>query len=212
MADFDNISRQFEKMLELGSATVCEAQDSRGVIEGGITSIDSSMKMAGPAVTVDMAPGDNLMIHRALLETKPGDILVIDCKGYLSAGVWGDVLTEQAVVNKLAGVIVNGAVRDTQPIKDMKFPVFAKGICIKGTNKIAPGQINTPVCIGGVQICPGDIILGDSDGIVAVKPDELDDVLKKAVEREEKENNIREQIRRGGQTIDLLGLRNPMGD
>ena len=203
-------TKKYQKLLELGSATVCEAQSSMGVLDSRIRPIHQSMKMVGPAVTLDVMPGDNLMLHYALLKTAPGDVLVVDAKGFLGAGIWGDILAEQAVFKGLAGIVVNGAIRDTAELIKMNFPAFCKAICIKGTSKIQPGKLNVPVVIGNVNINPGDIVLADTDGIVIIPQDSLDTVLEKAIARDEKETKIRELIRAGEVTVDLLNLRNAL--
>ncbi len=200
-------AEKYQKLLELGSATVCEAQNSKGVLDGSIRPIHRSMKMVGPAVTLDVRPGDNLMLHYALSKTQPGDVLVVDAKGFLGAGVWGDLLAEQALAKGLSGVVVHGAIRDTEPMIEMNFPVFSKAVCIKGTTKKQLGELNVPIVIDNVRINPGDIVLADSDGIVIIEKKVLDDVLKKALERDEKEMKFRELIRDGEITADLLNLR-----
>ncbi|WP_415913759.1 RraA family protein, partial [Paraburkholderia sp. J63] len=129
-----------------------------------------------------------------------------DAKGFLEAGPWGDVLTEQAKHQGLAGLVINGAVRDARAIIEMGFPVFCRGLSIKGTGKNQPGKLNVPVCIGDVVIHPGDVIIGDMDGVVVVRPDELDEVVCKSRAREEKEAQFRAGIRAGANTAQLLGL------
>ncbi|KAB7897379.1 4-carboxy-4-hydroxy-2-oxoadipate aldolase/oxaloacetate decarboxylase [Rouxiella sp. S1S-2] len=208
MSTFDNnISKSdADKILTLGSATIYEAQGAYGALDAGIKPVSNKMKVVGPAVTIDMRPGDNLMIHYALLQAKAGDVLVIDCKGFLEAGVWGDVLTTQALTIGLAGIIVNGAVRDAANIIEMAFPVFTRGLSIKGTGKSQPGKVNVPVTIGDCTINPGDIIIGDIDGVVVVKADNIHNALSQAIERENKENVFKEQIEKGATTADLMKL------
>jgi len=208
MSTFDNnISKSdADKILALGSATIYEAQGAYGALDAGIKPVSNKMKVVGPAVTIDMRPGDNLMIHYALLQAKAGDVLVIDCKGFLEAGVWGDVLTTQALTIGLAGIIVNGAVRDAANIIEMAFPVFTRGLSIKGTGKSQPGKVNVPVTIGDCTINPGDIIIGDIDGVVVVKADNIHNALSQAIERENKENVFKEQIEKGATTADLMKL------
>ncbi|MGO2513467.1 4-carboxy-4-hydroxy-2-oxoadipate aldolase/oxaloacetate decarboxylase [Marinomonas polaris] len=197
-----------KRLKELGTATVYEAQGGKGALDSGMKPLSSSMTLAGPALTLDCKPADNLMIHYALLQAKPGDVLVIDAKGFLEAGPWGDVLTEQALAIGLAGLVINGSVRDAKTIIEMGFPVFCRGISIKGTGKNQPGEMNVPICIGDVQICPGDIVIGDQDGLVIVNPDKAQNVLEMAELRESKEAVFREQIRAGKTTLELLGLEN----
>lgn len=195
-----------QALCNLGAATVYEAQGAKGALDSGMKPIHPSMKVAGPAFTVDMRPADNLMIHYAMLKAQPGDVLVLDAKGFMEAGPWGDVLTEQAMHMGLAGLVINGCVRDANAIIEMGFPVFSRGLSIKSTGKNQPGKINVPICIGDVQINPGDIIVGDQDGLVVVPRAEVDEAIKKAQAREDKEAVFREQIKKGATTAELLGL------
>jgi len=199
-------AESLQTLRDLGSATVYEAQGAKGALDSGIKPIDKAMRVAGPAVTVDIRPGDNLMLHYAMLKVKAGDVLVVDAKGFVEAGPWGDVFTEQAIKIGLAGLIINGAVRDASTIIQMGFPVFCRGLSIKGTGKNQPGKLNVPICIGDVQINPGDIVIGDQDGVVVVQKDEVDFAISSSLEREEKEASFREKIRNGATTVELLGL------
>lgn len=198
--------QSIQALREFGSATVYEAQGAKGALDSGIKPIHPEMQVVGPAVTVDIRPGDNLMLHYAMLKVKPGDVLVVDAKGFVEAGPWGDVFTEQAIKVGLAGLVINGAVRDARTITELGFPVFCRGLSIKGTGKNQPGKLNVPICIGDVQIHPGDIVVGDVDGVVVVKRDEVDFAIRSSQEREEKEAIYRQKIREGATTVELLGL------
>lgn len=193
-------------LRDFGAATVYEAQGAKGALDSAIKPIDSSMRLAGPAFTVDTRPADNLMLHYALLKAKPGDVLVVDAKAFVEAGPWGDVMTQQALQIGLAGLVINGAVRDANTIIEMGFPVFCRGLSIKSTGKNQPGRVNVPICIGDVEINPGDIIIGDCDGLVVVRKDEVDMALRNSQARIEKENMFREKIKKGVMTSELLGL------
>ncbi|KKO61912.1 4-hydroxy-4-methyl-2-oxoglutarate aldolase [Janthinobacterium sp. KBS0711] len=193
-------------LRQLGAATIYEAQGAKGALDSGIKPIAPGMRLAGPALTVDTRPADNLMLHYAMLKARPGDVLVVDAKGFLEAGVWGDVFTEQAQRIGLAGLVIHGAVRDAAAMTEAGFPVFSRGLSIKGTGKHQPGRLNVTVTIGDVSIDPGDIIVGDQDGVVVVKRHEVEAVLQKSRQREEKEAQFRQQIRDGATTVDLLGL------
>jgi 4-hydroxy-4-methyl-2-oxoglutarate aldolase len=195
-----------KKLCALGSATIYEAQGAKGALDSGIKPIDPGMRLAGRALTVDMRPADNLMLHYAMLKARPGDVLVVDAKGFVEAGPWGDIFTEQALKIGLAGLVINGAVRDSQSIIEMNFPVFCRGLSIKGTGKNQPGKINVPVNIGGVSINPGDLVIGDRDGLVIIAQQEIEQALKLAEEREQKETEFRKKIRHGATTAQLLGL------
>lgn len=198
--------QRIERLKALGTATIHEAQGQKGALDAGLKPLDPTVRMAGRAVTVDLRPGDNLMIHFALTKTRPGDVLVVDAKGFLEAGPWGDILTLAALELGLAGLVVNGAVRDGNAIIDMGFPVFCRGLSIKGTGKNQPGKVNVPVNIGGVQIHPGDIVVGDRDGLVVVSPGEVDSVIDKSIERESKEEAMRVALKQGKTMVELLNL------
>lgn len=194
-------------LLSFGSATTYEAQGGKGALGCGIKPIHPDMRLAGPAFTVDVCPADNLMLHYALLHAEPGDVLVVDAKGFVGAGPWGDVLTEQAIKKGVSGLIINGAVRDAKAIIEIGFPVFCLALSIKGTTKNQPGILNKTVCFDDVLINSGDLIVADQDGVVVVPQDQLDEVVKSCKEREEQEAVYRERIQNGETTVDLLGLR-----
>ncbi|BAP42483.1 dimethylmenaquinone methyltransferase [Pseudomonas sp. StFLB209] len=197
---------QIEVLKKLGSATIHEAQGQAGALDSCLKPIDPTVRLCGPALTVDCRPDDNLAIHYALTKAKPGDVLVVDAKGFMEAGPWGDLLTLASQKLGIAGLVMNGAVRDADAIIEMGFPTFARGLSIKGTNKCQPGKVNVPVVIGNVQIQPGDIIIGDRDGLVVVEQDRVEEVIRLSRAREEKEDGIREGIEAGVSTIELLGL------
>lgn len=199
-----------QALLHLGAATIYEAQGARNALDHGIKPIDPRMRMAGPAFTIDMRPADNLMIHYALLKIRPGQVLVVDAKAFLEAGPWGDVLTQQALHIGLAGLLINGSVRDAQAITNMGFPVFSRGVSIKSTGKNQPGKIEVPVVIGDVRITPGDYVLGDRDGVVIVEADQVDAVIQAARVRQEKEESFRREIQAGATTAGLLGLQDTL--
>lgn len=198
--------QQIERLKALGTATIHEAQGQKGALDSGLKPLDPTLRMAGPAVTVDIRPSDNLMIHYALSKAKPGDVLVVDAKGFLEAGPWGDILTLAALELGLGGLVVNGSVRDGNAIIEMGFPVFCRGLSIKGTGKNQPGKVNVPVHFGGVQINPGDIVVGDRDGLVVVSPNEVDSVIDKSIEREHKEEGMRVALKEGKTMVELLNL------
>src|SRR3982751_3299693 len=205
----DNASR-VRQLCELGAATVYEAQGALGALDSGMKPLDPALRMAGPAFTVDVRPADNLMLHYALLKAAPADVLVVDAKGFLEAGPWGDVLTAQALKLGLAGLVIHGAVRDGNTLVELGFPVFCRGLSIKGTGKHQPGRVSVPVCIGDVVINPGDFVVGDRDGVVIVGKDHVDEVIASAIAREAKEAAMRESIEHGATTAALLGLTETM--
>ena len=198
---------QLDQLKRLGTATIHEAQGQRGAVDPRIAPLDPSMRLAGPALTVDIRPGDNLMIHYALTKARPGDVLVVDAKAFVDAGPWGDVLTFAAQQIGIAGLVIDGAVRDASQIVEMGFPVFCRGLSIRGTNKHQPGKLNLPLILGGVAVRPGDIVVGDRDGLVIVADDEVPEVIAASAAREQKEAQMRERLAQGATMVELLGLR-----
>ena len=198
-----------DRLAELGAATVYEANGQRGAVSPALKPLDPATRMAGRAVTVHLEPADNWFIHVALLEAGPGDVLVVDAQGYLDAGPWGDVLTLAAQERGLAGLVIDGAVRDSQDIVAAGFPVFARGLCIRKTTKVQRGRVNVPVTVGGVVVNPGDVVVGDADGLVIVPADEVETALVLSEERERKEDLMRARIRAGESTLEVLGLPRP---
>lgn len=195
-----------DQLNALGTATIHEAQGQTGAMNHDIKPIDPGFRLVGRALTVDTRPDDNLMLHYALSKAQAGDVLVVDAKGFLEGGLWGDLMTLAALKRGVAGLVINGAVRDAQAICDMGFPVFCRGLSIKGANKTLAGKVNEPIICGGVAVSPGDIVVGDRDGIVIVRVDEVHTTLKNALSREQKENGIRERLQAGETTVSILGL------
>ncbi|MFC0529531.1 4-carboxy-4-hydroxy-2-oxoadipate aldolase/oxaloacetate decarboxylase [Phytohabitans kaempferiae] len=194
-------------LRRLGAATIYEAQGQVGAMDSGIKSLDPSSFLAGRALTVDVPPGDNLFIHHAVAAARPGDVLVIDAKGYREAGAWGDVLTLAARCAGVAGLVIDGGVRDVDSIVAMGFPVFCRAVSIKGTTKNQAGEVGGQISCGGTPVRPGDIVVGDRDGVVVILGDRLTEAIDAAVERERKEDGIRAALESGALTLDLLGLR-----
>lgn len=193
-------------LLELGSATLYEAQGQTGALVAAIKPLDPLRRLAGPALTVDAKPGDNLVIHHALTLARPGDVLVVDAKGYAEAGPWGDIMTLAAQKIGIAGLVIDGAVRDGDSILEMGFPVFCRGLSIRAAQKNQPGRVNVPIVCGGVTINPGDWIMGDRDGVVVIPSGACSAAIAAAQERAAAENALRRSIEAGKSTVELLGL------
>lgn len=201
-----DITAAFDQLRRLGAATIHEALGRAGAVDPAIKPLDPGTCLVGRALTVDTAPADNLAVQQAVTLAQPGDVLVIDAKGYLDAGLWGDVLTHYAQHVGIAGIVVDGAVRDSNEIVRLGFPVFTRGICIRGTDKRNPGRINVPLVFAGTPVAPGDVIVGDCDGITVVPAADLDRAVTLGEQRAAKENLMREQIAADARLIDLLGL------
>ena len=188
------------------SATVHEASEGKGALSGTIKPVDPKSRLCGPAVTVASRPGDNLMLHEAIYAAERGDVLVVSVGGFTEAGPWGEIMTVAARVRGIAGLVVDGSIRDSIAIQELGFPAFSKGLSIKGTTKDSLGYVNHPVVIGGVRVDPGDVVLGDADGVVVVSQKDLAEVLKKCKLRKEKEERIKKELQMGKSTLELYGF------
>lgn len=209
---YNSIQRTPRKLVErfrqLSSATVHEASGGKGALSSRIKPIYPHMKVCGTAVTVKVRPGDNLILHKAIYVAQAGDVIVADADGYLEAGPWGEIMAVAALARGIAGLVINGCVRDSEAMNELGFPVFSCGLCIKGTEKTSLGLINHPLNLDNITIIPGDLILGDRDGLVVVKKEEAGEVLQKSLAREEKETTIKERLQNGESTLDIYGFGN----
>lgn len=195
-----------EGFRALSTATVYEAAGQLGKMDPQIKPTYSGAQLCGPAVTVKCHVGDNLMLHKAVTVAGPGDILVVTIDNHLGAGAWGEILLTAAKARGIAGLVIDGAVRDTGSYLKHDFPVFARGIAIGATTKKHGGTINHPIVCGNVLVNPGDIVLGDADGVVVVPKARAQAVLESSLERERKEAALMQQLRAGATTLELLGL------
>ena len=205
-----------DRFRGIGTATVHEASGRKGYVDCAIKPIARGVRICGPAFTVQCHPRDNLMLHKALERAQPGDIIVASVGGYYEAGYWGGLMATSAMGRKLGGLAIDGCVRDSEEMIRMGFPVFCRGYCILGTAKSSLGLINHPTLFGGAIVNPGDIILGDDDGMVVVARTECEDVLAKSLARVDAEERKAVQLASGvssvefnqlGKIFDFLGLR-----
>lgn len=164
-------------------AILADVAGRRGALSGRIRALHAGMSLAGTALTVEVRPGDNLMIHAAIALAKPGDVLVIDGKGDLSSALMGTIMMTACRKLGLAGVVIDGAARDSLEIIEMGYPVFAAGTNPNGPTKNIGGRIGHPVSVGGVTVCPGDFIIGDNDGVVVVERDKIAGLIPAAAKK-----------------------------
>ena len=151
------------------ASILADVAGRRGALSGLIAPLSPSMRFAGPAITVEVRPGDNLMIHAAMAIAKPGDVLVIDGKGDLSSALMGEIMSHQCMALGIAAAVIDGAVRDGEAIRDMGFAMYAAGLNPNGPTKFVPGRLNHPISIGGVSVNPGDLVVGDGDGVTVIE-------------------------------------------
>ncbi len=196
-----------ERAREQAAATVYEAAGQSGAMDAGVHAVGPRMQLCGPALPLRCQPGDNLTLHAAIAVARPGDVIVADVSDFVEAGHWGEVLTVAAQAKKIAGLVINGGVRDVEAAQRRSFPVFARGVSMKATVKRVFGAIDVPVTCGGVNVRPGDLVLADDDGVVVVAAERVEDVLQKAVEREDRERDVMQRLEAGELTLDILGFR-----
>lgn len=165
------------------SSILADVAGRRGALSGRIAPLAPSMRFAGPAITVEVRPGDNLMIHAAMAIAQPGDVLVIDGKGDLSSALMGEIMSQQCVALGVVGVVIDGAVRDSEAIRELGLPMYAAGLNPNGPTKFIPGRLNHPISIGGVAVNPGDLVVGDADGVTVIERDKAAGMLPLAAEK-----------------------------
>jgi 4-hydroxy-4-methyl-2-oxoglutarate aldolase len=197
------VIKGFSKM---SSPLISDAMGRINVMSSDISSLVRGLTLCGPALTVNTYTADNLMIHLAIKLSKPGDILVVNNGGHQNAGLWGELMTVSALERKIAGIVIEGGVRDIADLEQLKFPVFGRCVNPRGTFKNDPGSVNIPISCGGVALCPGDLIYGDDDGVVVVPNTKCGEVLEKAKAQQKKEAEIRARLKKGETVYDILEL------
>lgn len=170
MRDIERVdAATVERASKFPSSILADVAGRRGALHGRIAPLSPSMRFAGPALTVEVRPGDNLMIHAAMAIAKPGDVIVVDGKGDLGSALMGEIMSQQCVALGIAAVVIDGAVRDSEAIRELGFPMYAAGLNPNGPTKFVPGRLNHPISVGGVTVHPGDLVVGDADGVTVIE-------------------------------------------
>ncbi|HZP29394.1 MAG TPA: dimethylmenaquinone methyltransferase [Acidimicrobiia bacterium] len=191
-------------LRELGSATLGES--GARAMRARVQPVWPGAKVAAPAFPVRCTTGDNLAVHVAVARAPAGSVLVVDVGLQPELGYWGEVLTTAAEARGIAGLVIDGCVRDSAALEAHRFPVFATGVALRGATKTLPGAVGVPVVVGEVEVNPGDWVVGDRDGVVIVPGGALDDVIGAGRARATREARYFEQLRAGSTTLELLGL------
>jgi len=179
--------------------------DDKRTMESAIKPVRDETTMAGSALTVKVAPGDNLVIHKAITMAEPGDVLVVDADKHVESAHVGELMCTSCAANDLAGVVIDGAVRDRRELVDLGFPVYARGVHPQGPKKNNPGSINVPISCGGRSVHPGDVVVGDDEGVAVVPASDAASILPEAEAKLSHESDLRKRVREGEYLFDLQG-------
>jgi 4-hydroxy-4-methyl-2-oxoglutarate aldolase len=194
----------------LGVATAHEAYGRSGLMKPYLRPVWQGGEAAGTAVTVLAHPGDNWMIHVAVEQCQPGDILVVGCSADNTDGMFGDLLATSLMARGVKALVIDAGVRDAKALREMGFPVWSKAISAKGTVKATPGSVNIPVVCAGINVKPGDAIIADDDGVVVVSRNDAADVVGKGEKRHADEEGKRKQLASGALGLDMYNMRDPL--
>lgn len=195
------------ELAELGSATVYEAGGRGGYVDLDLIQILPGSRVAGPARTVRCAQDDNLMVHAAMAQVQPGEVLVLTMPEPRPVALVGDLLATQAKAHGAAALLIDASVRDVETLAELDLPIWTRWIRVRGATKDTPGTIGEPVMVGGATIRQGDIVVLDADGAAIVEAERIDDVLHASLDREKRERVKRVQLQAGKLSYDLDGLR-----
>lgn len=185
------------RLKDMGTCVISDAMKGFNTMHHSIKPIDEQIKFAGNAITVRMRSADNLMLHKAIQLAKEGDIIVVDTYGSESNSILGEMMTTSALKNGVAGIVIDGGIRDILELKKMKAPIFATCITPAVADRHGPGEINFPVSCGGVAVNPGDVIVGDANGVVVINREIVEEVMELAEEKIEQDNKWFEEICKG---------------
>jgi 4-hydroxy-4-methyl-2-oxoglutarate aldolase len=206
-----NIKRTDAELVKrlgaLGVATVHEAYGRSGLMKPYLRPVWAGGEAAGTAVTVLTHPGDNWMIHVAVEQCQPGDMLVVGCSADNTDGMFGDLLATSLMARGVKGLVIDAGVRDARSLREMGFPVWSRAISAKGTVKAALGSVNVPVVCAGVNVMPGDAVIADDDGVVVVGRKDAADVAAKGERRHADEDGKRRQLASGTLGLDMYNMR-----
>jgi 4-hydroxy-4-methyl-2-oxoglutarate aldolase len=193
-------------LLKFGTSTAYEASGLNCALDAAVRPLWRRCRVAGRALPVRCHPADNLPLHLAMQEARPGDVLVVDGAGEL-CGYWGEVLTLAAQERGIVGLVIDGGVRDVEQIEDLGFPVFARGVSVRRTGKHFAGSVGATIAVAGVNVRRGDAVIADSDGVIVVPAEAATATLLASARRADNETEYMRRLRAGELTVDIMRLR-----
>ena len=208
----DTVDTQLiSRALATSTPTLHEAAGRTGALPAAIKPLALHVRVCGPAYPVQCSPGDNIWLHHAIYAASPGDVLIVQTGGARDCAYWGDMMTIAAQKRGIAGIVIQGGVRDVQRILELGFPVFCTISFMRGPTRdpASQGSIGTPVRIGDVVVSRGDLVFGDADGVILLPADEAPRMVAEAEQRELKEKLILERLRSGETTLDIFSIATP---
>jgi 4-hydroxy-4-methyl-2-oxoglutarate aldolase len=206
--DFKRPSMEWvDKFRNIPASIVSDCLNRHYAMMGDLKPIFEGIRLVGPALTIQSMAGNNLMSHLALTFAKPGDVFVIDGRGYLGNSVWGGIQGLYARRIGVAGLVVDGAIRDVENMREMKFPVYCKGITPAGPHKGWADCVNVPIQCCGIPVNPGDLIVGDDDGVAVIPLEQIEEVYNESLKRLSMEESWMQALQEGQTSLDAVGLR-----
>ncbi len=199
-----------EKYRDIPASIASDVLNRMNVMQAAIKPVTGGVHVVGPAVTVKGMVGDNLMSHHAIYHARQGDVLVIDARGHTDTSVWGGIQTLACSKRGIAGVIIDGSVRDVEDIRRIGIPVFCRGVTPAGPHKGWGGSINEPIQCGGVAVLPGDLIVADDDGVTVVPRGQAESLIPLCRRRMKEEQDWIRRVEAGESTVSMLGLDNKL--
>ena len=200
---------EIDAWREIPTAVISDDLNRSGTMHAAIKPVGPGMNFAGQALTAQTMVGDNGTLHYALAKAWDGCVMVVDARAHLETAVWGGILTTAAKAKGIVAVVIDGAVRDVAELCESGIAIYARGVIPNGPHKGFGGSINTPIQCAGVPVNPGDLVVGDQDGVVVIRPDQLPGLMERCKARIAKEEAFVKQIEAGVSTIELMGLPPP---